>query len=249
MLAVLRQRACIPHVRMRSVLDEPREDAHQLDVLASIPSEYRTAVIEQCERRGLRKGQLIWAQGEPAEFIAFIIRGKAMSVYQSHTGKVGTTGFWCAGDILGAGDLGSRTTRQMTVRCLESCVLYTLSYGRFSLLVDRFPELARAIIDALSLRLRWVARLAVILETESGRDRICEVLLALVDRFGVSGPEGMLIDLNLTNEDLASMSGVSRQYANATLGDLRKRGLLRLKKRSLILTNCAKLATSLSHAV
>ena len=233
---------------MRSFVDEPREDAHQLDVLAAIPSEYRAAVVEQCERRALRKGQLIWAQGEPAEFTAFIVKGKAMSVYQSRTGKVGTTGFWCAGDILGAGDLGSRTTRQMTVRCLESCVLYTLSYARFNPLVDRFPELARAIIDALSLRLRWVAHLAVILETESGHDRICEVLLALVDRFGVPCPEGTLIDLNLTNEDLASMSGVSRQYANVTLGDLRKRGLVRLKKRSVILTDCAKLATSLSPA-
>lgn len=229
---------------MRASLDERRTDGH-LDVLAAIPPEYRAAVIEQCERRTLRKGQIIWTQGEPAEFIAFLVKGKAMSMYQSRSGKVGTTGFWCAGDILGAGDLGTRTIRQMTVRCLEPCVLYTLTYTRFNPLIDRFPELSRAIIHALSLRLRWVARLAVILETESGYQRICEVLLALVDRFAVPCPQGMLIDLKLTHEDLASMSGVSRQYANVTLGDLRKRGFLLLDKRSIILTDYEKLATSL----
>jgi len=169
-----------------------------------------------------------------------------MSMYQSPSGKVGTTGFWCAGDIIGAGDLGSRTTRQMTVQCLEPCVLYTLSYARCNALVDRFPELAHAIIHALSLRLRWVARLAVILQTESAHQRIAELLLALADRFGVQSPHGVLIDLKLTHEDLASMSGVSRQYANITIGELRRRGLVQLEKRSIILTNYAKLAATLA---
>lgn len=225
---------------MSGTADLPRVDGH-LDVLAAIPAEYRAAVIEQCARRTFRKGQTIWAQGEPAESIAFLVKGKAMSVYQSRSGKLGTTGFWCAGDILGAGDLGSKTTRQMTVRCLEPCVLRTLSYARFNPLVDRFPELAHAVIHALSIRLRWVTRLAVMLETESGYQRVCAVLLALVDRFAAPCAQGTLIDLKLTHEDLASMSGVSRQYANATLGDLRKRGFLRMEKRSIILTDVPKL--------
>lgn len=229
---------------MAGPVDNPSIDGH-LDVLASIPAEYRAAVIKQCERRVLRKGQTIWSQGEPAEFIAFLVKGKTMSMYQSKSGKVGTTGFWCSGDILGAGDLGSRTTRQMTVRCLEPCVLYTLSYARFNPLVDRFPELAHAVIHALSIRLRWVARLAVMLETESGYQRVCGVLLALVDRFATPRPNGTLIDLKLTHEDLASMSGVSRQYVNVTLGDLRKRGYLRMEKRSIIITDCRKLASIL----
>ncbi|HJU22141.1 MAG TPA: Crp/Fnr family transcriptional regulator [Casimicrobiaceae bacterium] len=224
---------------MKARIDRPRADGH-LDVLASIPSEYRAAVIEQCDRRTARKGQTIWSQGDPAAFIAFLIKGKAMSMYQSRGGKVGTTGFWCSGDILGAGDLGVKTTRQMTVRCLEPCVLYTLPYARFDPLIDRFPELARAVIQALSIRLRWVSRLAVMLETESGYERVCAVLIALAERFALPCADGMLIDLKLTHEDLASMSGVSRQYANVTLGDLRKRGYVRMEKRSIILTDYRK---------
>ena len=58
----------------------------------------------------------------------------------------------------------------------------------------------------------------------------------------------MLLDLKLTHEDLASMSGVSRQYANITLSNLRKRGYLRMQKRSIILTDYRKLATLLTSA-
>jgi CRP-like cAMP-binding protein len=210
-------------------------DGH-LDVLGSIPAVYRSAVLEQCERREFSKGQLIWTQGEPADYVAFLVSGKAMSSYQSLNGKTGTTGFWCAGDLLGAADLGSSTTRQQTVRCLDACVVHTLSFERFDDLVRRFPELALAIIRALSLRLRWVAQLAVTLETQSAPERICGVLLALSERFGVPSDDGVRIDLKLTNDDLAAIAGVSRQFANATLQDLRKRGVIAARGQGLVLT-------------
>ena len=98
-----------------------RADGH-LDVLGSIPAAYRSTVLEQCEQLEFAKGALIWTQGQPAGYVAFLISGKAMSSYQSLNGKIGTTGFWCAGDLLGAADLGSLSTRQQTVRCLDACV-------------------------------------------------------------------------------------------------------------------------------
>ena len=214
---------------------ELRPDGH-LDVLGSIPEPYRQAVLEQCERREFDKGALIWTQGDPADYVAFLLSGKAMSSYQSLNGKTGTTGFWCAGDLLGAADLGSLTTRQQTVRCLDACVIRTLSFERFDELIRRFPELAAAVIRALSIRLRWVAQLAVTLETQSAPERICGLLLALSERFGVPGGDGVRIDLKLTNDDLAAIAGVSRQFANATLQDLRKRGLIASRPHSLVIT-------------
>ena len=213
-----------------------RADGH-LDVLGSIPAEYRKSVLEQCERRVLAKGRTIWKQGERAEYVAFMLSGKAMSSFQSRNGKTGTTGFWCAGDLLGAADLGVPGKRQMTVRCLEESVIYTVTFERFNDLVRRFPELAQAIIRALSIRLRWVADLALNLETQSAFGRICTVLLALSERFAAPNEHGVLIDLKLTNEDLAAIAGVSRQFTNSSLQDLQKRGLLVTLKRNLILTD------------
>lgn len=224
-----------------------RANGH-LDVLGSIPPVYRKAVLDQCERRQIAKGQTVWRQGQPADCVAFLFSGKAMSSYQSRNGKTGTTGFWCAGDLLGAADLGGPTTRQMTVRCLDPCVIYTLSYERFDELVRRFPEVAQAIIRAMSVRLRWVSLLAVTLETQSAFERICTVLIALSERFGEPCEQGVLIDLTLTNEDLAAIAGVSRQFANTTLHDLRGRGLLISRKRSLIVADPAALE-ALSHSI
>lgn len=212
-----------------------------LDVLGSIPLEYRSAVLEQCERRVLQKGGVIWSQGQPADYVAILSSGRVMSSYQSRNGRTGTTGFWGPGDLLGAADLGLPTARQMTVRCLEPCVIYTLSIERFNALVRRFPEVGLAVIRALSVRLRWVAHLAVSLETQNASGRLCMVLLALSERFAQPTPHGMQIDLKLTNEDLAAISGVTRQFTNATLGDLKKRGLLQSRRGTLVITDTAAL--------
>jgi CRP-like cAMP-binding protein len=214
---------------------DARADGH-LDVLGSIPPAYRQAVLEQCERRSVAKGKTVWSQGEPADCVAFLYSGKAMSTWQSRNGKTGTTGFWCAGDLLGAGDMGGSTARHMTVRCLEPCVIYTLPFERFNDLVRRFPELASAIIRAMSVRLRWVSLLAVTLETQSAFERICGVLIALSERFGIPGEGGVLIDLKLTNDDLAAIAGVSRQFINSTLQDLRKRGLIAGRRHNVVIT-------------
>lgn len=208
-----------------------------LDVLGSIPAEYRDAVLAQCERRVLAKGRAIWRQGEPAQYVAFLVSGKAMSSYQSRNGKIGTTGFWCAGDILGAADIGAQGTRQMTVRCLEDCVIHTLSFERFDELVRRFPEVAQAVIRALSVRLRWVAELALTLETHSASERVCSVLLALLERFAAPDADGIRIDLKLTNEALAAITGVSRQFTNSILQDLQKRGIIVIQNRDLVVAD------------
>jgi len=216
---------------------DARASGH-LDVLGSIPPAYRHAVLELCERRHIAKGKTVWSQGERADHVAFLYSGKAMSSYQSRNGKTGATGFWCAGDLLGAGDMGGGgDTRHMTVRCLEPCLIYVLPFERFHDLVRRFPELALAIIRAMSVRLRWVSLLAVTLETQSARDRICAVLLALSERFGHPCEQGTLIELSLTNENLAAIAGVSRQFTNATLRDLRRRGLLVSRRRALVITD------------
>ncbi len=215
-----------------------RANGH-LDVLSAIPIAYREAVLERCNKRQFARRDLIWSQGDTATYVAFLSSGTAMSCYDARNGKIGTTGFWCAGDLLGAADVGTGSVRQQTLRCLEECVIYTLLFGRFEDLIRRFPELAVAVIRALSIRLRSVAQLAVTLETQPAVERICAVLLALSDRFGVACDDGVLIDIRLTNYDLAAIAGVSRQFANATLNDLRQRGLLMTRKHNLVLTDRA----------
>ena len=212
-----------------------------LDVLGSIPEPYRDAVLRQCNKLRFQRGDALWNQGDEAGFVAFLAKGKAMSSYHSPSGKAGITGFWSAGDILGAADLVGLENRQMTVRFLEASTVYTLALTNFYSLLDRFPEVARQIVRALSVRLRWVTHLALSLSTHSTEERVCGVLVALAESFGVKNEEGLLIDLRLTHEDLASMVGVSRQFVNRALNGIKNAGYIKLGKRKIVITDMERL--------
>lgn len=219
-----------------------------LDVLGSIPEQYRNEVLSQCTKHRFNRGDILWNQGDPAGTVAFLISGKAMSRYHSLRGKVGITGFWSAGDILGAADLGGFETRQMTVRFLDSSTVYSCPLSGFYNILQRFPEVAKQTVRALSVRLRWVARLALSLETQSTEERVCGVLLALVESFGIEVGNGILIDLSLTHEDLASMVGVSRQFVNGALNNIKNAGLIELGNRKIVVLKIERLRATTFHS-
>ena len=221
-------------------MKRPDSSGH-LDVLGSIPDPYRDELLDKCAKHSFKRGDILWNQGDLAGTVAFLVAGKAMSTYHSPRGKVGITGFWSTGDILGAADLGGFETRQMTVRFLEVSTVYTCPLCSFYATLQQFPAVAEQIVRALSVRLRWVARLALSLETQSTEERICGVLLALVECFGIEDDDGLLIDLSLTHEDLASMVGVSRQFANGALNNIKNTGMIQLGNRKIIVADLERL--------
>ena len=219
-----------------------------LDVLGSVPEQYRDAVLRQCKKQRFRRGDALWNQGDAAGFVAFLVKGKAMSTYHSPGGKSGVMGFWSTGDLLGAADLGGFESRKMTVRFLEASTVYSLPLNDFYNILERFPEVAQQIVRAMSVRLRWVAHLALSLETHSTEDRVRGVLLALAESFGVEDDEGLLIDLRLRHEDLASMVGVSRQFVNRALNSFKDAGFIKLGNRKIIVTELDRLRAATDRA-
>lgn len=222
----------------------PTDLGGHLNVLGSIPEAYRDAVLSQCTRRQFERDDTLWTQGDTGGFMAFLLRGKAMSSYHSPSGKAGITGFWSDGDILGAADLGGTERRQMTVVFLESSTVYTLPLSSFYPMLERFPEVAQQIVRAISVRLRWVAYLALSLATHSTEDRVRGILLALAASFGIEVEEGLLIDLKLSHEELASMVGVSRQFVNGALNSFKNAGYIKIGNRKIVVTDLQGLQTA-----
>ena len=215
----------------------PSSHGGHLNVLGSISARCEEAIVNRCNKQSFERGEVLWTQGDAAGFVAFIRQGKAMSTYYSPEGKTGVTGFWSDGDILGAVDLSGLENRQMTVRFLDISTVYILSLSHFYHLLETFPELAQQVVRALSVRLRWVAQLALSLATHSTEDRVRGMLLALSASFGVKCDQGVLIDLKLSHEDLASMVGVSRQFVNGALNNIKSAGYIKIGNRKIIITD------------
>jgi len=212
-----------------------------LDILAALPRERRSQVLAQCGESRYRKGEIIWRQGDAALAVGFLGEGKAVSEYRSSRGRTVITGLWSAGDLIGALNLGAHPVHQMTVRCLEDCVLHTLSVEQFYALVKSDAEVAEAVVRALSVRLHWYNHLTLVLGTLPSFERVCGMLLALCEHFAVRTDEGLLIDLNLTHATLAAMVGVGRPFLTMTLSRLERGGQISFARRRIIVREPARL--------
>lgn len=212
-----------------------------LDVLAAVPEEHRNAVLAQCGEQRYRKGEIIWRQGDAVSAVGFLGEGKAVSEYRSSRGRTVITGLWSSGDLIGALNLGASNVHQMTVRCLETSLLHTLSVEQFYALVRSYPEVAEAVVRALSVRLHWYNHLTLVLGTLPAFERICGMLLALSEHFAVRTADGLLIDLNLTHATLGAMVGVGRPFLTSTLSRLEQGGHVRIVRRRIIIRDSAGL--------
>jgi CRP-like cAMP-binding protein len=218
----------------------PSRSGH-LDVLAAIPQEHRDLVLAKCGQRRYRKGEIVWRQGDAVSTVAILGAGKALSEYQSPSGRTVITGLWSRGDLIGALNLSDPHVHQMTVRCLEDSLLHTLPVEQFYSLVRSYPDMAEAAVRALSVRLNWYNHLTLVLGTLPAFERVCGMLLALCEHFAVDTDEGLRIELNLTHATLAAMVGVGRPFLTMTLSQLERAGHLRIARRQIVIRDAAAL--------
>jgi len=72
--------------------------------------------------------------------------------------------------------------------------------------------------------------------------RVAKALIDLGERFGKQTPEGLFVQHELTQEELAQLVGASRETVNKALADFAGRGWLRLDGRAVLITDLDRLS-------
>ncbi len=67
--------------------------------------------------------------------------------------------------------------------------------------------------------------------------RVAKALLDLSDRFGVPTPDGVQVNRDSTQEELAQLVGASRETVNKALADFAARGWIQLSAKSVLVTD------------
>jgi CRP/FNR family transcriptional regulator len=210
-------------------------DFGHLDVLESIPAAQKEAILGQCTTRHCRKGVVIYNPGERSDFVAIVAKGQAITLYHAPNGRVGASGIWTVGDILGASYIHNPARRQTMVRSIEPITLHCLPHTSMHRVMRQYPAFGEAMLKAVSARLRWAHDLTHILQTLPAFERVCAILVSLSDRYGILSDDGVRIEVSLTHEHLAAFVGVTRQFTTVTLHDLIDEGLISLRERRIVL--------------
>jgi CRP/FNR family transcriptional regulator, cyclic AMP receptor protein len=151
-----------------------------------------------------------------------------------------TVGDYTCAELLGPGDVIQpwlRIGQERSVATeidwdLVEPVMLAVLDRRFCQLVSRWPEIQAAIARRLMQRTHWLAFHLAVCGLRRVDDRLLSVLWHFADRWGTVTPEGVRLDVRLTHEVLAAVTGARRPSVTTALKRLVDEGCVRSLARS-----------------
>lgn len=196
----------------------------------------RLAVARQMQKVELRPHYTIFTRGDRGSHVYLMAEGRVRLAVFSADGRLLSFNHAGAGDVFGeiaALDGGPRSADAVTI---TRVVVMTLAAEVLNQLIERKPRMARAAIACVCQRLRETSAQAETIALHPVEMRLARYLLARV-RLPTTGARcngTAVVDLNISQSELASLIGASRQKTNAALGLLQDAGAISRQGRAMV---------------
>lgn len=201
--------------------------------LWDLPKGSARALLARCQPVAVRTGQTVFRQGAPHVSSYIVQGGLVRTYYTAPTGREITLAYWSNGDMIGGPNFLGGGYHIWSATVVHAGQLLAIQDKSLRELAERDPEVLRWIADTLSFKLTWLSILFQIHGTNSVRQRIARLLVMLSDIYGEDSETGIVIKHKITQSDLATLAGSSRQWANRTLGELKDEGLVNISKQRI----------------
>ena len=171
-----------------------------------------------------RMNQIIFSQGEVADAVFYIQKGRIKVVVISDQGKEAVVGILETGQFFGEGCLNGHHLRIATTTAMEECLVTSIGKSTMIALLHDEPAFSELFVAYLLQRNSRVEEDLVDQLFNSSEKRLARLLLLLAN-FGKEG-NPTPIDPNISQETLAEMIGTTRSRVSFFMNKFRKLGFI-----------------------
>ena len=214
---------------------------HKFPLFADFgPSEFE--FLEKClVRRRYPGGQALFHMGDEGGSVHFIERGRVKVTIPSYSGEELILAILGTGDLLGELSLFDGKPRSATVQALEKTETLCLHRKDLLALMRKRFDVVEKILEVLVRRFRETDMLLADVHFLDITSRLAKKILELGDTFGIREGGQVRIGVKITQKDLASMIGATRESINKQLKALRDQGLVRISGGTIEILNRERL--------
>ncbi len=184
------------------------------------------AVLARSTIRRIRQGHTLMHRGDPATGMVVILHGHIRISVTSSEGREISLGILRTGDVVGEMALLDGGERSADAVAMEDSVLLAISRSDFLPLLEGNPGLCLRLMSVLCARLRDANRSVEEISTLSLAARLGYTLLRLTNARGELDLPQLRVGLRLSQKDLASLVGASREKVNRQLRHWEQEGVL-----------------------
>ena len=189
----------------------------------------------------LRKGQSLFKEGDDGDHLYVVSSGKVKLGTKSVDGRENLLMILGPGDMFGELSLFDSGPRTATATAVTDSKLLALGQDKVIPWVREHPEVSFQLLARLASRLRRTNEVVGDLVFSDVPGRVAKALIDLGVKFGDKRAEGLFVNHDLTQEELAQLVGASRETVNKALADFAQRGWLRLEARSVMILDYERL--------
>jgi len=214
---------------------------NRVPLFAGLPTEKLNQLEAMTQRRSFKRGEVVFHKGDPGDTLYVITQGQVKIVLPSDSGEEALLGVLDEGEFFGELSLIDEQPRSATIVATEQTETLVLRRDEFLKFVVSSPELAIDMMRVLSRRLRETDEFiedAIFLDVPG---RLAKKLLELANQYGRHTPIGTVISLRMTQQELATMVGATRESVNKHLRSYRSRGILEIDRQRIIILRPAEL--------
>lgn len=199
-------------------------------------------VLGSGKRRVLYRGARLFSQGSPQDGIFLIETGRIKVFYTAPSGREITLAYWHSGNFVGGPEVFRQGLHVWSGEAAVNSTVLHLPGDVLRRMAMTIPALAIGIIEGLSFKGQCYSALAQMLGTRSPTERLAQLLLHLMNLYGVEEQDGVLVAASFTHADLAHMTGVTRQSVTISLKKFTELGILAASGANLVIKNAEMLS-------
>ena len=188
------------------------------------PKEFLAKVGEGKTIVEFGKDQVVFAQGDLADTVFYIQKGRVKVVVISEQGKEAVVGILGPGQFFGEGCMNGHSLRIATTTAIEECLVTVITKAAMLAALHSQPKFSELFMAYLLTRNSRIEEDLIDQLFNSSEKRLARLLLLLAN-FGKEGTP-QPISPNISQETLAEMIGTTRSRVSFFMNKFRKLGFI-----------------------
>jgi CRP-like cAMP-binding protein len=175
----------------------------------------------------------VYGQGDEGDVVYLLKEGRVKIYKLSPDGKELTLELLEPGEIFGEMALVDDSPRDTIAETLDDSMLCIMRRRDFELFLKKKPELAMRVTKLIGMRRRHIENQLENLVFRSASSRLALLLLSLGEIHGVRDSRGIILNIKLSQQELANLIGTARETTSALLNEFKRLGFIDIQRRRI----------------
>jgi len=206
------------------------------ELLRNLKPEEVRLILGATRTRRFSAKSVITHQGEPADHLLLLWKGRARCFFETPNGKKLIQIWMTPGHIFGgAAFLPQSSVYLVSTEAVRDSVVLVWDGRTIRALARRFPRLLENALSIAANYISWYLVAITALTSETARERLAGVLLGCVSSIGQKVAGG--IELDLTNEEVANSASTTPYTTSRILSEWHKVGAIQKRRGKIFLAS------------